>query len=272
MEVEEAYNYLTEASTFSKLKSFMVFGGEPMLFPNRAISTFKKAQELGIPKIEMLTNGFWGRNRKEAEKLATKLKISGLNCLGISVDAFHQQHIPLEYPRNAAAAASFAGIEQVTWNVAVIESLNGKNKYDRKTAQILKMLESVGIEAHIHNVLPVGRAAKNLRRYFKREPLEGPCTSDPILGNDLTNIKCVTLEPSGEVDICWHLAIGNAKEKPLSQILRQYNWRENRIIRTLVEEGPTGLAKTVKRGKFQLRKRQFINKCHLCIELRKALH
>lgn len=220
----------------------------------------------------MLTNGFWGRNEKEAEELANKLKNSGLNCLGISVDAFHQQHIPIEHPRNAAAAAVSAGIEQVAWNVAVLDALDGGNKYDRKTARILKILEPLGIEAHIHRVLPVGRAAKNLWRDFKREPLEGPCTSDPILGNDLTNIQSITVEPSGEVDVCWGLTIGNAKEKPLSQIVRQYNWRENQVIRTLVEEGPVGLAKNVKGGISHLRKRRFINKCHLCMEVRKELH
>jgi MoaA/NifB/PqqE/SkfB family radical SAM enzyme len=272
MEVEDAYNYLTEASIVSKLESFMVFGGEPMLFLKRVIPILKRAKELNIPKIEMLTNGFWGRNKEEAEKLATKLRGSGLNCLGISVDAFHQQHIPIEHPRNAAVAAVSAGIEQVAWNVAVIESLNGRNTYDKKTAQILKMLEPVGIEAHIHKVLPVGRAAKNLRWYFRREPLNGPCTADPILGNDLTNPQSITVEPSGEVNICWSLTIGNAKEKPLSQMICQYNWREDQVIRTLVEEGPIGLAKNVQEGISQLRKRRFINKCNLCIEIRKALH
>jgi MoaA/NifB/PqqE/SkfB family radical SAM enzyme len=271
MEVEEAYNYLTEASGVSNPESFMVFGGEPMLFSDRAISIFEKAHQLNIPKIEMLTNGFWGKNKKKAEELATRLKRSGLNCLGISVDAFHLQFIPLEYPRNAAMAAVDAGIEQVTWNVAIVEPLNGRNKYDKKTAQILKVLEPVGIDAHIHKVLPVGRAARNLRRYFQREPLEGPCTADPILGNDLTNPQSITVEPSAEVDICWHLTIGNAREKPLSQIIHEYNWRENPIVRTLVEEGPIGLAKNAKGINFRLQERRFINKCHLCIEIRKTL-
>jgi len=110
----------------------------------------------------------------------------------------------------------------------------------------LKVLEPVGIGAHIHKVLPVGRAAKNLWRYFKREPLEGPCVADLILGNDLTNPQSICVEPSGEVDICWNLAIGNAKEKPLSRIISEYNWRKNPIVRILVEEGAIGLAKNAR--------------------------
>lgn len=271
MEVEEAHNYLTDASGVSILESFMVFGGEPVLFSDRAISIFEKAHQLSIPKIEMLTNGFWGRNKKKADELTIRLKSSGLNCLGISVDAFHQQFIPLQYPKNAAMAAIDAGIEQVTWNVAVIESLNGRNKYDRETALILEALKPLRIDAHIHKVLPVGRAAKNLWRYFKPETLDGPCVTDPILENNLTNPQSITVEPSGEVDICWNLTIGNAKEKPLSRIIYEYDWRKNPIVRILVEEGPIGLAKNARGINFQPQKRRFINKCDLCIEIRRVL-
>jgi molybdenum cofactor biosynthesis enzyme MoaA len=138
MTVEETQLYLSEASGVSRLESFLVFGGEPMLYPEIAIAACRKANELGIPKIDMLTNGVWGRNKAQAEKLARKLKDAGLNILGISVDAFHLRFIPLDLPRNAAEASVKAGIERVTWNVAVVQSLDAQNKYDRTTRRILK--------------------------------------------------------------------------------------------------------------------------------------
>jgi len=272
MNVEDAHNYLVEATSVSKLESFMVFGGEPMLFPDRAIAAFEKAHQLGIPGIDMLTNGVWGKNLRRARELASGLKTSGLSDLGISVDAFHLQFIPLEYPRNAALASVEAGIERVTWNVAVVESLKGQNKYDRKTAKILKSLEPVRIEAHVHQVIPVGRAIRNLRKYLKQESLQGPCTGDPILENALRSPESITIEPSGEVDICWNLAIGNAKKKPLGRIIREYQWRESPIIRTLVEEGPTGLVKDARKRGFRFQETRYINKCHLCVELRKVIN
>jgi len=272
MNIEDAHNYLVEAASVSNLESFMVFGGEPMLFPNRAISACKKAHQLRIPRIEMLTNGVWGKNRRRALELASGLKRAGLNALGISVDAFHLQFIPLEYPRNAALASVQVGIEQVTWNVAVLESLNGKNKYDRKTSEILESLKPVEIEAHIHRVIPVGRAIRNLRKYLKHESLQGPCSGDPILENALTSPESVTIEPSGEVDICWNLAIGNAKKKSLGRIIQEYQWQESPIIRTLVEEGPTGLIKDAGKRGFRFQEAHYINKCHLCIEVRKAIN
>ena len=64
MEVKDAYDYLTEATAVSNIESFMMFGGEPMLYPKRAIAIFKKARQLQIPKIEMITNGVWAKIRQ----------------------------------------------------------------------------------------------------------------------------------------------------------------------------------------------------------------
>lgn len=125
MKVEDAHNHLGEATSVSNLESFMVFGGEPMLYPDRAIAIFEKAHQLQIPRIDMITNGTWGKNEKQAEKLATRLKMAGLNTLDISVDAFHQQYVPIEYPRNAGLASSKAKIERITWNATVVESKEG---------------------------------------------------------------------------------------------------------------------------------------------------
>lgn len=271
MQVKDALDYLTEATAVSNLQSFMVFGGEPMLYPKRAIATFKKASQLRIPKIEMITNGVWGKSRATAEKLARKLKTAGLNDLNISVDAFHVQHIPLEYPINAALASLKAGIEKVTWNVAVIESLNANNKYDKKTAQILKTLKPIGLNAHTFKIVPAGRAIQNLRQYFQPTPLFGPCEGEPLTGNTLMNPESICIEPSGSADICWYLPIGNARSTSLGRLITEYDWRRNPITRTLVKEGPTGLLRLSEAHNYQFQEDRYINKCHLCVEIRKTL-
>jgi hypothetical protein len=66
--------------------------------------------------------------------------------------------------------------------------------------------------------MPAGRAVQNLRQYFHPTSLDGSCENEPVIGNVLTNPESICIEPSGEVDICWHLAIGNAKEMPLNRI------------------------------------------------------
>jgi len=271
MAVGDAFNCLSETAKVADLKSFLLFGGEPMLYPTRAVAIFKKAQQSGIPKIGMLTNGTWGKDKARGGRLAKKLKNSGLNVLGISVDAFHQQFVPLTCPRNAAEAAIKAGIEQVTWNVAVLESLDSLNHYDKMTNHILEELKSVGIEAHIHKVSAAGRALQTLLQYFKKTSLDGPCEGETPMENTVKNPKSITVEPSGEVDICWHLSIGNARDTPLSRIISTYDWRRNPVTKILVEEGPMGLLKRHKSQTGCFNKSAYVNKCHLCTEIRRSL-
>lgn len=271
MEVNDACNYLFETAKVADLTSFLLFGGEPMLYPTRAISIFNKARQISIPKISMLTNGIWGKEKAEAERLATKLKDSGLNILGISVDAFHLQFIPLAYPRNAAEAAVKAGIEKVTWNVAVLESLGGANHYDKLTDHILEELGPVGIDAHIHKVSAAGRALQTIPQYFEKTSLDGPCEGETPMENTVKNPQSITIEPCGDVDICWHLSIGNAKATPLSRIISSYDWRKNSTTKVLAEEGPIGLLKRYKSFAGSFKKSAYLNKCHLCTEVRRAI-
>lgn len=271
MQVKDAHDYLAEATAVSDLESFMIFGGEPMLYPKRTTAIFNKARQFGIPKIDMITNGVWGKNKATAEELARKLKAAGLNRVNISVDTFHIQYMPLEYPMNAALALLKAGIEDIKWNVALIESINATNKYDKKTAQILKTLQPIGIEAHTFKIVPAGRATQNLRQYFQPTSLHGPCKKEPLEGNMLTDPESITIEPSGSANICWNLPIGNAKSVPLKQLITEYDWQRDPITRILVEEGPTGLLKLPEARDYQFQQEQYINKCHLCTEIRKTL-
>jgi hypothetical protein len=90
--------------------------------------------------------------------------------------------------------------------------------------------------------------------------------------NTLTNPQTVTIEPSGSVDICWHLSIGNARKTPLSRIISEYNWQKNPTIKTLAKEGPMGLLKSQRLHIGRFNRSAFINKCHMCVEVRKAFN
>jgi hypothetical protein len=199
------------------------------------------------------------------------LKTAGLNTINISVDAFHLQFITLDYPINAALASLKVGIEDIKWNVALIESINATNKYDKKTAQILKTLQPIGIDANTFKIVPAGRAIQNLRQYLMPTLLYGPCEEEPLEGNTLTNPESITIEPSGSANICWSLPIGNAKTVPLRQLITEYDWRRDPITRILVEEGPVGLLKLPEARDYQFQEDKYINKCHLCTEIRKTL-
>ncbi len=268
MEVEDGITYLEETTSVTKLDSFMIFGGEPMLYPERTIKLFQKANELSIPEIELITNGFWGKDRNQAQSLATQLKDSGVNEVLISVDAFHLPYIPLDYPRNAALASLAAGIERVRWNVAVLESETALNQFDRQTSEIMRVLAPLDLEINVNKVWPQGRARRNLSEFFPKQSLEGRC---PEAETALVNPTCVTIDSRGWASICWSLSIGNAKKERLSRMLVNYQWKSHPLIQTLVTNGPKGLIEVPEAGGFQFQEERYIDKCHLCMDIRKFL-
>jgi hypothetical protein len=128
----------------------------------------------------------------------------------------------------------------------------------------------LGIEAHVHKVSAAGRALETIPQYFQKTSLDGPCEGESPMENTVKNPRSITIEPSGEVDICWHLSIGKAKETPLSRLIISYDWRKNPMTKTLAEKGPTWLLKQYSRiGR--LKKNAYINKCHLCMEIRRVI-
>ena len=268
METEDGSRYLEETASETKLDSFMIFGGEPMLYPERTITLFKKANELGIPEIELITNGFGGRNPKRARELAAELKAAGVNEVLISVDAFHLPHISLDGPRNAAIASTDAEIKRVRWNVAVLEGIDGQNKYDRRTREIVAVLEPLGIGMSFNEIWPQGRARQNLGRFFAKQPLEGDC---PDKENALVSPTCISMDPAGWASICWYMVIGNAKRTSLSGLLTGYSWEAHPVTRTVVEKGPLGLTELPECEGFSLQRDKYIDKCHLCSDLRRHM-
>jgi len=62
-----------------------IFGGEPMLYPDTAIYIAKKCHEKNI-MFELLTNGFWGSDRKLIKLVKEKIKPTVIN---FSLDSFH---------------------------------------------------------------------------------------------------------------------------------------------------------------------------------------
>jgi molybdenum cofactor biosynthesis enzyme MoaA len=266
IEIEDGLNYLEETTSVTELDSFMIFGGESMLYPERTITLFQRASKLGIPETELITNGFWGKDREKAMTLALRLKEAGVTEVLISVDSFHLPYIPLDGPRNAAKASLHAGISKVRWNVAVLESIDAENEYDVQTRQIVESLQPLGLEINFNRIWPRGQARENLKDFFPRQPLEGDC---PDKEDTLITPDCISLDPNGWASICWNLAIGNAKEVPLSELLIDYNWEEHPIIKTLVQMGPMGLLDLPESEGFDFQAEKYIDKCNLCCDLRK---
>ena len=192
------------------IKTVMTFGGEPLLYTDAVYAIMTVAKELNIPKRQVITNGYFSKNVNKIREVAERLAACGVNDLLLSVDAFHQETIPLDVVKQFAAEAKTCGIPihlQPAWLVSATDD----NPYNRKTQEILDSFADMDITANEGNIIfSEGNARKYLAEYFTDELPENPYVEDPC------GVRCLSFEPNGDV------LVGNVYRKDIMEILRDY--------------------------------------------------
>ena len=192
------------------IKTVMTFGGEPLLYTDAVYAIMITAKELNIPKRQVITNGYFSKNADKIREVAEQLAACGVNDLLLSVDAFHQETIPLNVVRQFAAEAKRCGIPtrlQPAWLVSATDN----NQYNRKTREILGSFADMELPVGEGNIIfPEGNALKYLAEYFTDELPENPYVEDP------RDVRCVSFEPNGDV------LGGNVYEHDIMEIIRDY--------------------------------------------------
>ena len=192
------------------IKTVMTFGGEPLLYTDAVYAIMTAAKELNIPKRQVITNGYFSKNADKIREVAQRLAACGVNDLCLSVDAFHQETIPLDVVKMFAAEAKKCGIP-IRLSPAWLKSMTDDNPYNRKTREILDSFVDMDITVNEGNVVfPEGNALKYLAEYFSDELPENPYVEDP------RDVRCVSFEPNGNV------LGGNVYERDIMEIIRDY--------------------------------------------------
>ena len=192
------------------IKTVMTFGGEPLLYTDAVYAIMMAAKELSIPKRQVITNGYFAKNADQIREVAVRLAECGVNDLLLSVDAFHQETIPLEIVRVFAAEAKKNGIPirlQPAWLVSPTDD----NLYNCKTRQILNSFSDLEIPENDGNVIfPEGNALKYLAEYFTEALPDNPYLEDP------RDVRCLSFSPNGDV-LC-----GNVYESDIMELIKDY--------------------------------------------------
>jgi hypothetical protein len=200
------------------VQTVMAFGGEPLLYTDAVYAIMKAATELNIPRRQVITNGFFSRNAKGMAGVARRLAEYGVNDLLLSVDAFHQETIPLHAVRQFAAAAKGAGIP-IRLSPAWLGSVGDNNPYNCKTRELLAGFADMEIPVGEGNVVfPEGNAQKYLAEYFADTLPQNPYQEDPF------NVRCVSFAPNGDV------LDGNVYKRDIMEIIKGYNPRKVDLI------------------------------------------
>ena len=194
IDAEAAVKAIREVCQAYPIETVMTFGGEPLLYPDAVCAIHRTATEMGVKTRQVITNGYFTKSPERIEEVARALAVSGVNDLLLSVDAFHQEIIPLEPVLCFAQCAVNAGIP-LRVNPAWLVSREDGNPYNERTREILRSFDSLGVPTGEGNVIfPSGNALKYLREYFPEDAWESsPYWDDP------RDVRCLSFSPNGDV-------------------------------------------------------------------------
>lgn len=209
---EHVEKAIKEVCLHYQIQSLMTFGGEPLLYPDDVCKIHKAAKEAGIPKREMITNGYFSKSKERIKEVVHMLAESGVNNILLSVDAFHQETIPLEPVKFFADCVREEGIK-ITLSPAWLVSKEDDNPYNIRTRELLLEFTEKGFLVSSGNVIwPEGNAKKYLSEYFD-DTIEyvNPYEDDP------RDVRSICFDPNGDV------LNGNIYENDILEIIDAYS-------------------------------------------------
>ena len=205
-----ATKLIKEVTSNYSIKTVMTFGGESLLYPEVVYQIHKVAKECGVLKRQLITNGYFTKDEKRIEEVVRKLKDAGINEILLSVDAFHQEYIPLEPVLSFAKHAKHYQIPiylQPAWLVSRMDD----NIYNQKTKEVLANFKSLDIEVKEGDVIfPSGNAVKYLKAYFTNLDEVSPYEDNPF------DIRTLSISLNGEV------LDGNIYQNSIIDIMKNY--------------------------------------------------
>jgi organic radical activating enzyme len=257
-----------------KPESVMTFGGEPLLYPEVVYAIHKEATRMEIPVRDVITNGYWSRKSGEIEKIADNLAKSGVTEVSISVDAFHQEFVPLKIVKQAAESLLRAGIVRISWNPCWVVSKDHDNPYNRKTRAILKELKKdLPIAESGGNIAqPEGRALSWLKDFLphKTSMPKERCGDMPYTER-LNCVKTLCVEPDGKVAVCKDFYIGSVYERDIIDMIENYDPFLIPEAKAMVEGSLKGLTDWAKTKGIKPDPGGYYNVCHMCTDIRKKV-
>lgn len=211
IDAEVAAAAVREVCGSYKIESLMTFGGEPLLYPEVVCAIHSAAAEMGIPQRDLITNGFFTKDSEKIKQVVKNLEKSGVNRILLSVDAFHQETIPLE-PVKCFAECAAKSQMSIELSPAWLVSKEDNNPYNVRTREIIAEFEQLDIPTGQGNVIfPSGNALKYLGEYFdENTDCPNPYEDDP------KDIRALGFSPNGDV------LDGNVYQKNILEILNDY--------------------------------------------------
>ena len=240
-----------QALAVPTIDGFYFEGGETFIYHPILVKAVWHAHDLGFA-TGIVTNGYWASGVDEALIWLRPLRDAGLDRIEISYDPLHgnPENDPDNHP--GLVAARQLGLPA---NLITVELPTTYR--DPEAAAPGEPL--VG-----GDVMYRGRAAVALTEGLPRQPWDS-FTSCPY--ESLADPGRIHLDPFGNLHLCQGVVMGNVWQRPLAQIIAEYNPLTHPIVGPLLAGGPAELV-----NRYNLvHEDGYVDACHLCYSAREAL-
>jgi len=249
--LEQVCKALDEAEKIGTVEWIYFEGGEPFLYYPLLIESLKAAASRGF-KTGIVTNAYFATTVEDAKKWLMPLRELNVAGLSISNDAFHSGENVNSPASIAIRAAKNLGIP--------VNSIS----IDKPQIKCENPTRKKGEPVIGGDVMFRGRAADKLAVNL---PAIAWNEFDSCEHEELENPERVHIDSYGNVQICQGISIGNWRQHPLSEIIKNYDALSHPIARYLINGGPAMLSVHYQ----TTHKKGYIDACQFCYEIRKKL-
>lgn len=263
--IAKACEAVAKLSRLFDISSVMTFGGEPLLYPDVVCAIHRQAMACDIDCRQLITNGFFTRDEQKRKETVRKLKLSGINDLLLSVDAFHDETIPYETAYAFAKDVRDSGISNIRLSPAWVVDECHDNAYNVKTKRILAAFSDLEIPVSKgNNIFMAGNAVTHLAAFYDNPHvgLSDTCGAMPYT-EPLTSISSLSIVPNGDVMIC-NFAIGNLYNEDIASIVARYDPYQNEWMRAIITGGASALLAHAEKKGIAIDVSQCYSVCDIC--------
>lgn len=249
--------------------SVHIGGGEPLLDPAGLSEVLAAAAESGEGIEYVETNSAWFRDLDSAVELLAGLRGRGMPALLVSLSPFHNEAIPFRQVKGVMEACRRAGVRVLPWVMDFYDELESLG--DERPHALAEFRERFGGD-YLRN-LPRrywvhlgGRAAYTFAGVYGLSPLadvlarSGPC-------RELVNTSHFHVDLYGNYvpELCAGLAF------PADLLGKTLPEDEYPLLNLLYSQGVAGLLDLARERAGFRPAEGYLNKCHLCLEIRRYL-
>ncbi len=247
--IERLERVLAQAQALGSIEWIYFEGGEPFLYDGLLRWGVRRASALGF-RVGLVSNAYWALAERDAEAWLGDL--AGLvHSLEFSCDGYHGDAEQERRVECARAAAARLGIPTSVIRIAA----PGHVVPDASTGQLRPGEAPLMYRGRAAATL-AGEAPLHPASVFRECPYE-----------DLAEPGRVHVDPLGWLHLCQGLALGNVFERPLAEIVREFDPDAHPIVGLLLAGGPAELARHAPLDPHA----RWADACHLCDAARRAL-